>query len=229
MADKTGLTPALEDYLESIYVLQKAKDKVRVIDVATHLNVTMASVTGGMRRLSDLGYVVYHKRRSIALTEKGDKAARIINRRHEELYFFFSELLLSDRLEAEKYACELEHILSTSMIERLIFLSRWAAELPDSSRGNLVKGMKLLKDIEAKPEVEQTTLDKLKPGEKAVITHIRAMGEIGKRMTDMGVTKGTGVEMIRVAPLGDPIDIKIKGYHLTLRKNEAAHIEIERK
>jgi len=44
----------------------------------------------------------------------------------------------------------------------------------------------------------------------------------------MGVTAGTRVEVERVAPLGDPIEVKIKGYHLTLRKEEAARIHVER-
>jgi DtxR family Mn-dependent transcriptional regulator len=44
----------------------------------------------------------------------------------------------------------------------------------------------------------------------------------------MGVTAGTRVEVERVAPLGDPIEVKIKGYHLTLRKEEAARIQVER-
>lgn len=229
MSHRAELTPSLEDYLETIYVLNKANDKVRVMDIAGHLDVTMASVTGGMKRLSKLGYIDYRKRRGIELTEKGEKTARIINRRHEELYSFFSELLYSDREEAQDYACKLEHVLSASLIERVIFLNQWAAELPEENRKTLERGMKLLKDIEAKPEMGKTTLDTLKPGEKAVITRVGAMGKIGKRMIDMGVSKGTEVEMIRVAPLGDPMDVRIKGYHLSLRKSEASFIEVDLK
>ena len=44
----------------------------------------------------------------------------------------------------------------------------------------------------------------------------------------MGMTKGSLVEVVRVAPLGDPIDVKIKGYHLSLRKDEAAGIQVSR-
>jgi Fe2+ transport system protein FeoA len=70
-------------------------------------------------------------------------------------------------------------------------------------------------------------LKDLKPGEKGKVLKISARGEASKRIVEMGVTPGAVVEIERVAPLGDPIDIKVKGYHLSLRKEEAQGIEIE--
>jgi DtxR family Mn-dependent transcriptional regulator len=71
-------------------------------------------------------------------------------------------------------------------------------------------------------------LKQLKPGEKGKVARLRVRGEAGKRIADMGVTPGALVEVERVAPLGDPIDIKVRGYHLSIRKDEAAQIEVER-
>ena len=51
---------------------------------------------------------------------------------------------------------------------------------------------------------------------------------MARRIADMGVTKGSLVDVVRVAPLGDPIDVKIKGYHLSLRKEEAAALDVEK-
>ncbi|MCK5577746.1 MAG: ferrous iron transport protein A [Dehalococcoidales bacterium] len=70
-------------------------------------------------------------------------------------------------------------------------------------------------------------LSELKPKEKGLIVRVSGRGSIYRRIIDMGVVAGTEVEMQRVAPLGDPIQIKVKGYHLTLRKNEAANIKVE--
>ena len=70
-------------------------------------------------------------------------------------------------------------------------------------------------------------LKDLKPGQKGKVLKINARGETSKRIVEMGVTPGAVVEVERVAPLGDPIDIKVKGYHLSLRKDEAEEIEIE--
>ena len=72
-----------------------------------------------------------------------------------------------------------------------------------------------------------TNLALIKPGGKCRIVRISGTGGIRRRLLDMGVTAGTPVEVERVAPLGDPIEIKLKSYHLTLRKEEARRIEVE--
>ena len=71
------------------------------------------------------------------------------------------------------------------------------------------------------------SLNDLKPGQKGVISRVGGRGQIHRRILDMGVVSGTLVEVQRVAPLGDPIEIRVKGYNLTLRKEEAANIQVE--
>lgn len=74
----------------------------------------------------------------------------------------------------------------------------------------------------------ERTLKELKPGEKGLI--VKVLGEKGpvkKRLMDMGVTRGAEVLVRKVAPLGDPIEVNIRGYELTLRKAEAQNIIIE--
>ena len=70
-------------------------------------------------------------------------------------------------------------------------------------------------------------LAELKPGEKGRVTKISGSGSVYRRILDMGIVKGAEVEMERVAPLGDPVEVKVKGYHLSLRKNEAGSIYVE--
>jgi len=70
-------------------------------------------------------------------------------------------------------------------------------------------------------------LSELKKGDKGKIIKIGGKGSIHRRLLDMGLVAGSEVEMQRVAPLGDPIEIKVKGYNLSLRKAEAASIEVE--
>jgi len=71
------------------------------------------------------------------------------------------------------------------------------------------------------------SLKDLKPGQKGKVLKIKVRGETSRRIVEMGVTPGAVVEVERIAPLGDPIDIKVKGYHLSLRKEEAEGVEIE--
>lgn len=70
-------------------------------------------------------------------------------------------------------------------------------------------------------------LSELKVGQKAKIISINTKGIIKKRLMDMGVLSGELLKVEKVAPLGDPIDIVIKNYHLSLRKSEAQEIEVE--
>jgi Fe2+ transport system protein FeoA len=78
------------------------------------------------------------------------------------------------------------------------------------------------------PEKKIDTAADLAPGEKASIVKISGKTHLKRKLLDMGVVAGSVIGMVRRAPLGDPIDIKIKGYHLSLRKSEARHITIKR-
>ena len=74
------------------------------------------------------------------------------------------------------------------------------------------------------------SLSQMKPMEIGTIVRVKGGAgtrSVHRRILDMGVVSGTQIEVQRVAPLGDPIEIKIKGYNLTLRKEEAANIEVE--
>jgi len=74
---------------------------------------------------------------------------------------------------------------------------------------------------------KETTLDKLKPKEKGKIVLIKGISKTNKRLLDMGATKGTEIVVVKVAPLFDPIEVKIRGYNLSLRKKEAENIVVE--
>lgn len=74
----------------------------------------------------------------------------------------------------------------------------------------------------------QRTLKELKPGEKAIIIKILGdKGAVRKRLMDMGATRGAEIMVRKVAPLGDPVEVNIRGYELTLRKSEAENIIVE--
>lgn len=64
-------------------------------------------------------------------------------------------------------------------------------------------------------------------GEKAVILKLHGEGAVRRRIMDMGLTKGTEVCIRKIAPLGDPIELTVRGYELSLRKKDAENIEIE--
>lgn len=71
------------------------------------------------------------------------------------------------------------------------------------------------------------TLADLKPGQSGKILKINLTGALKRRIMDMGVVVGTDVRVEKIAPLGDPIEVHIKSYQLSLRKGEANKIEVE--
>jgi len=70
-------------------------------------------------------------------------------------------------------------------------------------------------------------LSELSVGKKGRVVRFDLPPDQSGRLAEMGLTRGAVVELVRVAPLGDPIDIKVRGYHLSLRKREAAGVVIE--
>lgn len=72
-----------------------------------------------------------------------------------------------------------------------------------------------------------TTLKDLSPGQRGIVIKINNTGALKRRLVDMGITPGVSVMVRKVAPLGDPIEINLRGYELTLRKADALTIEIE--
>ena len=70
-------------------------------------------------------------------------------------------------------------------------------------------------------------LSQLAIGERGVVTAVNGEGAVRRRLFDMGITPGAEVYLRKKAPLGDPIEIAIRGYELTLRKAEAAQVEIK--
>jgi ferrous iron transport protein A len=72
-----------------------------------------------------------------------------------------------------------------------------------------------------------TDLAKLRPGDRGRITHIGVAGPLRRRLMDMGVLVGEEVKVEKIAPLGDPIEVTIKSYKLSLRKKEAEGIAVE--
>ncbi|HNC42823.1 MAG TPA: FeoA family protein [Acidobacteriota bacterium] len=72
----------------------------------------------------------------------------------------------------------------------------------------------------------RVTLDTLKIGQEAQIERLRGGRANAQRLQEMGLIPGTTVRVLKFAPLGDPIELMLRGYHLTLRKEEASFIEV---
>lgn len=70
------------------------------------------------------------------------------------------------------------------------------------------------------------TLKQVKCGETVSVVKLTGEGAIKRRIMDMGITKGTEIYVRKVAPLGDPLEVNVRGYELSLRKSEAENIQV---
>ena len=71
------------------------------------------------------------------------------------------------------------------------------------------------------------TLREVKVGQTVTVVKLHGEGAIRRRIMDMGITRGVEIKITKVAPLGDPMEVTVRGYELSLRKADAAMIEVE--
>lgn len=243
MGRSVHLSASMEDYLEVIFRLAAQKGAAKAKDISRKLHVKAGSVTGALQALSKKDYVNYAPYEAITLTSKGAAEAKKIIRKHEILKDFFINVLGIDEKTADKGACGLEHNIPQPIVERLASFCEFIEICPRAGKDwselfvNRCKNKQKRKCV---PCLEQNfkefqkgkavtdscdqTLAEIKPKQKAVVKKIARQMIIARRLAEMGIGEGAIVTVERVAPLGDPIDIKVRGYHLSLRKEEAANI-----
>ncbi len=250
MTASETLTASLEDYMEAIFHIIAEKHAVKPRDIARRLKVSYASVTGALRSLADKKMINYTPYDLITLTETGEAAAKDVVRRHEVLKDFFVEVLGVRDADADNAACRMEHSIPKVLVDRFVKFVEFVETCPRGG-DKWIKGFMYQCDNKGPQEncekcistcldevrghmrrggaktMETSKLKDLKPGQKCKVLKVRGRSEANRRVLEMGVTPGSVIELERVAPLGDPIDIKVKGYHLSLRKDEAEGIDVE--
>ncbi|MBN1522140.1 MAG: metal-dependent transcriptional regulator [Candidatus Aureabacteria bacterium] len=140
------ITPALEDYLESILIIQERGNVPRVKDIARMINVKAPSVIEALSHLQKKGLVVHERYGYIEMTSKGLKKAKKLYGRHLLLKKFFQDVLGLDKKLAEEDACRIEHYLSQETLNRMLsfinFIEDHPEEKPDwlSDFQSLIEG-----------------------------------------------------------------------------------------
>jgi DtxR family transcriptional regulator, Mn-dependent transcriptional regulator len=248
------LSPALQDYLEAIWQLVAEKGSAQAGEIAEALSVHKSTVTAALKKLSEKALVDYSPYHAVTLTAQGREVGREVARRHGLLSRFLTDVLSVEPGMADRNACRMEHILDREVVRRLRLFGEFVKSCPRVGEDWLKKFEDYVaNDGQIRPDVPMldrwldrlkerldkgspeggpvsavSTLDKMKPGQSGTIVRVgRAAGAVCRRIVDMGVVRGTPIEVIKVAPLGDPIEVKVKGYSLSLRKVEAAAVLVE--
>ncbi|MDP4279368.1 MAG: metal-dependent transcriptional regulator [Dehalococcoides mccartyi] len=235
MTDISAITPAMQDYLETMLSLSESVNEIRVTDIAAKLSIAKATVTQGIEYLKKHGLVLQEKYGPVELTASGKAMAVEVRWRHRKLKQFLTEVLSVDAKIAEKDACLMEHVVSKHTMNRLMhFLESTDCmncaknvsqkHTPATNNLSQMQSNKETNPMETKPI---RALNELKVGERGRVIRIASDKALKSRVLDMGVTPGAEIKMEGHAPMGDPVEVDVKGYHLTLRKDEAAQIYVE--
>lgn len=250
MKNQDRISSSQEDYLEAIFHIISEKQGVRATDIAHRLNVKNASVTGALRALSDKGLINYAPYDVITLTSEGRSIAEDVIRRHEVLRDFFSRVLGVNSIDAEKGACEMEHSVPKEILDKLIKFVEFLEVCPragnewieafsdycegksDSERCILCTTQKLedLKDRREKEDREGKaliTLSELQFGQRGQVIKVRGSGTTHDQIVDKGFSEGSLLEVETRDDQNREIEVKIRGYHVSIRDDDADKVMVE--
>lgn len=206
-----------QDILETIYELEKNKGKARLTDIALKLEFSKSRTNQEIKKLISMGLVNEDKYGPIILTKLGLFEAERIMFTHLLIKTFLKNHLGLDEETSEKDACAIEHIVSEETIKAIV--KHLEKDLDNIGDFNLTEAEEYL--------VKKKRLSELKVGQKARILKIEGLRSIKKRIMEFGIIKGEVIQLIGVAPFGDPLNYRLNDFNLSLRIKEADNVIVE--
>ncbi len=228
-----------ENYLKTIYDLSRNGKPISTTKISRALKVSPASVTEMIKKLAEQGQITYSPYRGVTLTSNGRHAAEKTVRKHRLLERFLHDVLKIDNVKVHSEACAMEHALSDAAAESLCRFLRHPDSCPDDGKiippcdlqiENCEECIQLHgKGLEEAGKHDQSlvSITNLKEGQRGKISFIRGGHNVLKRLLDMGLTPGTEVHIVRVAPLGGPVELSVRNSKLALGKGVASKIFID--
>jgi DtxR family Mn-dependent transcriptional regulator len=228
-----------QDYLKTIYTLSRNKDLVSTTEISKKLDLAPASVTEMLKKLSEDDYIKYEPYKGSILTVKGLKEAQKILRKHRLLENFLTDVLHIGKEKVHTQACEMEHALSDEAEESLCRLLKHPDKCSDD--GNTIPACDLpfknceeciqlhAKGLEevGKRHEDLTPIRELKSGHYGKISFIRGEHKVLQRLLDMGLTPGTKIKMVKVAPMDGPVEVAVRGSKLAIGQDIACNVFVE--
>jgi len=212
-------TDRLEEYLETIfYLITKNKSPVKTKQISEELNVSPPSVTEMIKKLNSSGLVEYTPYQGVELTEKGTEEAIRIKRKHQVLETFLVDVLGFDRKEAHREACELEHAVSDSVLEKIYEFMGNPEYCPDGHSINIDKS-------NIKREDGFIHLDEMEEGSTGKVARVTLPRETKERLNSLGILIGEDLEVRRKQKQGC-ISVITMGSEIALGKDIAKKIFI---
>ena len=228
-----------QDYLKTIYNLAKNGDLVSTTEISQKLEVAPASVTEMLKKLSDDDYIKYEPYKGSILTIKGLREAQKVTRKHRLLERFLADTLHIGKDKVHKEACQMEHALSDEAEESLCRLLKHpdtcaddgktipACDLPFSNCEECIKLHNQGLEEVGRRNKNLISIRELKDGKFGKISFIRGEHKILQRLLDMGLTPGTKIKVVKVAPMDGPVEVAVRGSKLALGQDIACNVFVE--
>jgi DtxR family Mn-dependent transcriptional regulator len=238
MTKDTAISGNIEEYLEILYKLGPNKEVVSTSQISEKLKIAPASVTQMLKKLDNLGYVEYSPYKGAVLTDNGLQIAKKVTRKHRLLERFLCDVLKIKSHKIHDQACEMEHTLSDDAERALCHL----LEQPNKCPGDSVIPECDLKFTSCEECLERKEVDveevgkrnqnlipiiDLKDHKKGKVSFIRGDYKVIRRLLDMGITIGAIINVIKVAPLGGPVEVAVRGSKLALGHDIASNVFVE--
>ena len=228
-----------QDYLKAIYNLARNGDLVSTSEISQKLNVAPASVTEMLKKLSDDDYIKYEPYKGSILTVKGLREAQKVTRKHRLLEKWLSDVLHIGKDKVHTQACQMEHALSDEAEESLCRLLKHpdtcsddgktipACDLPFSNCEECIKLHNQGFEEVGKRNKSLISIRELKDGKFGKISFIRGEHKVLQRLLDMGLTPGTRIKVVKVAPMNGPVEVSVRGSKLALGQDIACNVFVE--
>jgi len=233
------LQKSTQDYLKTIYSLSKNGEMVSNTDISQKLDVAPSSVTEMLKKLAEARYIKYSPYHGSSLTEIGLKEAQKITRKHRLLESFLSKVLGIGNDKVHHEACQMEHSLSDEAEESLCRLLKHPDTCPDDNKtipacdlpfSNCEECIQLhQKGLEqvGKRDKNLISIRDLKSGTFGKISFIRGEHKVLQRLLDMGLTPGTKIQVVKIAPMDGPVEVAVRGSKLAIGKDIACNVFVE--
>ena len=228
----------VEEYIEAIYDIAGKNGLAKTTEVAKRLHNAPASVTEVFQSLAESGLVRYEPYKGVALTESGEKVALKIKRKHRLLEVFLSEILGIDPEKVHEEACRMEHSVSDEVGDAMCRMLNAPARCPDGKliypcEKEIATCNECREAAEAKdqdkssPPRKVVPLTDLQPCQKGTIALLRGDKKVIQRLSDLGLTPGTEVVLMRKTPMGGPIELCVRRTNLAVGHEIADNIFVK--
>lgn len=222
-----------EEYLKAIYDIAGKDGAAQTSAIAKCLNISPPSVTEAMQKMAYQGLVLYEPYKGFTLTKEGLAIATRIKRKHRLLEVFLTNILHIDKDKAHVEACKMEHSLSDETENALCNMLHAPARCPHGSPispYNMVVGTCDECDGGSSNQKHKESDRNIVPitdlvrCEKGIVAFLRGDKKVVQRLSDLGLTLHTEIELLRKAPMNGPIEICVRRTNLAIARDIADNI-----